>query len=329
MRKACFVLTLVMLLASCFQNDAVDRYTAKVWEASAATWANDAHVYATNELLFCSDCPAIKRGDGVHRYSQLPALGGDSAKRATELAMKVAKTGDNMTGNLGIQSGAANKHLIAMNLSNSSSTGSKSFDANSYYLGLGHREWNVGTYRLMGFGFRYNFTDHYPVVIGYQETSGSSSTYGDFGIWTRPVTTNTAPLLRMKVTAAGNIKSYGPIAAPEDIATKGYVDSSYMAVKTFTSSGGTISLVGTPPKTFINSNVSGAVTYTLPPVHPGAIYTLWKIGTAVHTISGPVSDVGKTGTKIVSDSTAGSTITFTCSGTYWVVTSKNGTWTTQ
>jgi len=210
---------------SCFQNDAVDRYAAKVWEASAAAWANDGHVYATNEILFCSDCPTIKRGDGVHRYSQLPALGGDSVQLTTKLAAKINKAGDNMTGNLGIQSAAANKHLIAMNLSNTSSTGSKSFDANSYYLGLGHREWNVGSYRLIGFGFRYNFTDHYPVVIGYQETSGSSSTFGDFGIWTRPVTTNTAPLLRMKFTAAGNVKSYGPITANEDVATKGYVDT--------------------------------------------------------------------------------------------------------
>lgn len=306
-------------------NDAVDRYTAKVWEATAAEWAKDSTVYAHNDLLFCTDCGTVKKGDGIHKYGQLPALGGDSAT----VASKVSKAGDNMTGNLGIQSGAANKHLIAMNLGGTSSTGNSTFGPSAYYLGLGHREWGVGTLRLMGFGFRYTTNDHYPVVIGYQETSGSSSTLGDFNIWTRPVTTNTAPLLRMKVTAAGNVKSYGPITAPEDVATKGYVDSSYMTVKTFTSSGGTISLVGTPPKTFINSNVSGAVTYTLPPVHPGATYTLWKIGAAVHTISGPITDVGKTGTKIVSDSTAGSTITFTCSGTYWVVTSKNGTWTTQ
>jgi hypothetical protein len=321
---------LLMLLASCslFQNDAVDRYAAKVWEASAATWAADAHVYATNEILFCSDCPTIKRGDGVHRYSQLPSLGGDSLQLAGKLATKVNKAGDNMLGNLGVQTAGANKFLVAMNLGGSSSAGNSTLGPSSYYLGLGHREWGVGTLRLVGFGFRYTTNDYYPVSIGYQESSGSSSTSGRFGIWTRPVNTNTAPLLRMSVEAAGNIKNYGPVTAPEDVATKGYVDTVYKQTKTITFTG-TYSLNGTPSNTFVCNNASAANTITLPTAKDGITYTIWKIGGSVMTLTGAIVDAGKSGTKVVSGTESGSAITVVCRGNSWIITAKNGTWTTQ
>jgi hypothetical protein len=263
----------------------------------------------------------ISRNNSWNRLSYKPEV--DAG-----LATKLNLTGGNMTGGLGIQYAAGNKHLIAMNLGGTSSAGSKGFDVSSYYLGFGHREWGVGTYRLMGFGFRYNFTDHYPAIIGYQETSGSSSTYGDLIFATRNVTSNTAPTIRLRITGAGNTKVYGPVSAPEDVATKGYVDTAYMPTKTITFTG-TYSLNGTPSNTFVRNNANAANTITLPTAKDGITYTIWKIGGSVMTLSGAIVDAGKTGSKVVSGTEAGSTITVICSENSWVILSKNGTWTTQ
>lgn len=246
----------------------------------------------------------------------------------TALDAKLNIAGGNMTGNLGVQSGAANKVLIAMNLGGSSSSGNSTFGPSAYYLGLGHREWGVGTYRLIGFGFRYTANDHYPVVMGYQETSGTSSTFGELIFATRNTTSNSAPTVRMRIQAGGNIKAYGPIADPQDVTTKGYVDTAYKQVRTVTTAGA-VSLVGVPNGNMITNNASAATTYTLPPAKAGASYEFWKVGTAVMTIVGPIADVNKIGTKTVSGTESSTFISLKCNGANWIVTSKTGTWTTQ
>lgn len=238
------------------------------------------------------------------------------------------KTGGTFTNNTWVQSTQANKMLVSMNLGGTSSTANTTFGPTSYYLGLGHREYAANSYRLIGFGFRYTTNDHYPVVIGYKETNTGSSTYGDFSIWTRPSTSNVAATERLRVTAAGAVKSYGAIAVNEDVATKGYVDTAYMITKTITFTG-TYSLNGTPSNTFVRNNANAANTITLPIAKDGIRYTIWKIGSSVMTLAGSITDAGKTGGKVVSGTEAGSTISVICAGNTWVIVSKTGTWTTQ
>lgn len=319
------VLTLIAFTAC--QNDAQTYYSAKVWEATAAEWAVDKEVYAQNDLLFCSDCMTFKKGDGVHVYSQLKAIGVDS----TMVAQKVNKTGDIMNGTLNVLSGNATGTKLWIGMYNSGtghSNAPKTLDAAGTYLSLGGREYGDKTIRMIGFGYVSTLSDIFPGQIGYQEISTSGNTNGDLIFATRPSTSNIAPTIRMRITAAGNVKSYGAITAPEDLVTKGYVDTAYTTVKTVTGSG-TISLLGTPSKTLLANNSSGATTWTLPPAKLGITYTFWKIGGSIMTITGAITDAGKNGTKIVSGSETGSSITVVCVGSSWLITAKNGSWTTE
>lgn len=338
--KLLFSLLVIGVLASCVNRNAPDELynlradTLKVYNPDgkgAELQLENSTKKVVNGLLTNTDTNGLtqfRKLDLVNVGTTGLGIVGQDTITLDKLQYYLPITGGNVTGNLSIQSAVANKHLIAMNLGNNSSAGNSTFGPSAYYLGLGHREWGVGTLRLMGFGFRYTTNDHYPVVIGYQETSGTSSTMGDFNIWTRPVTTNTAALLRFKIAAAGNVKSYGPITAAEDVATKGYVDTAYKPVKTI-STNGAISVVETPNGTMITNNASAATTYTLPPAKPGAFYEFWKVGSSVMTIVGPIADVNNIGTKIVSGTETSTSITMKCNGANWVVLSKNGTWTAQ
>jgi hypothetical protein len=51
------------------------KYNAKVWEATTTEWAADNTIYSPNDLLFDTVSGIYKRGNGVNKYSDLPALG--------------------------------------------------------------------------------------------------------------------------------------------------------------------------------------------------------------------------------------------------------------
>lgn len=262
------------------------------------------------------------------RHKSFQNVSSQISTLTTQLNTKLPIAGGNMVGNLGVQSGAANKVLIAMNLGGNSSNGNSTFGPAAYYLGFGHREWGVGTYRLIGFGFRYTVNDHYPAVIGYQETSGSSSTFGELIFATRNTTSNSAPTVRMRIQAGGNIKAYGPVTDPQDLTTKGYVDTLAWAVKVVTPTA-TYPVQGTPSHTLISNNANSAQTFNMPTARNGATYIFQKIGASVMTITGAIMDAGKNGSKVVSGAETNSTITFVCVGSSWLIVSKTGTWTTQ
>ena len=50
------------------------KYNAKVWEATTTEWAADNTIYSPNDLLFDTNLKTYKRGDGVNKYSDIPAL---------------------------------------------------------------------------------------------------------------------------------------------------------------------------------------------------------------------------------------------------------------
>lgn len=57
----------------------------------------------------------------------------------------------------------------------------------------------------IGFGYTANFTSRPPVEIGFDETSSTANTKGDFIVATRDVTTNTAATTRFRITSSGNV----------------------------------------------------------------------------------------------------------------------------
>lgn len=226
---------------------------------------------------------------------------------------------------------STNAHKIVIGMYSSGtghSDAPKALDYTSVYLGLGWREYGGNSYRNIGFGYRSAVTDAYPGIVGYQEINTSGNTFGDLIFATRGTTSNVAPTIRMRITSAGAVKSYGTVTANEDVATKGYVDTSFVIVKAVTPTG-TFSMNGIPSRTLVANNASGVTTFTMPLAKLGITYTFWKIGTSVMTISGAIADVGKNGTKVVSGTETNSSITFVCVGNSWLITAKNGTWTTQ
>jgi hypothetical protein len=73
----------------------------------------------------------------------------------------------------------------------------------SIYLQIGGGDWALHSYRMIGFGYAYGADPISPAMIGYQETSESSSTKGDLVFLTRDVTTNTAPSERLRIRSDG------------------------------------------------------------------------------------------------------------------------------
>lgn len=71
------------------------------------------------------------------------------------------------------------------------------------YLTLGGSENNVGTLRLIGFGYTGGGALHAATYIGQVETSIAGFTLGDLVFGTRSVTTDTAPSERMRITSGG------------------------------------------------------------------------------------------------------------------------------
>lgn len=101
--------------------------------------------------------------------------------------------------------------------------------APSNYLQVGGREYGNNGVAAIGFGYVADTTQHPAVQVGYEEKVTTGNTNGDFVIATRPTTTNVAPTIQLRITAAGQIlaeqQSYTP-GSDQAIATKKYVDDS-------------------------------------------------------------------------------------------------------
>lgn len=105
--------------------------------------------------------------------------------------------------------------------------GVTTFGPTAEYLRLGGGEWNVNSYRLIGFGYAPNATDNPPAYVGFQETNKSGNTQGNLLFATRGATSNTPPTTRLTILANGDIQAatgYNPVNALS-LTTKGYVDS--------------------------------------------------------------------------------------------------------
>lgn len=81
------------------------------------------------------------------------------------------------------------------------------------YMYVGGREYGNNGYGGIGFSYVADTTNNPAVWIGWQETNTAGNTMGDFIVATRPVTTNTAPIERLRVPAAGNVQVAGSVSA--------------------------------------------------------------------------------------------------------------------
>ena len=50
-------------------------YNVRAYSDTTANWAANTHIYPSNSLLIATDTGAIKKGDGVKKYSELGSLG--------------------------------------------------------------------------------------------------------------------------------------------------------------------------------------------------------------------------------------------------------------
>jgi len=78
-----------------------------------------------------------------------------------------------------------------------------------YYLGIGGNEFNLNSYRIIGFGWKGyggSETTHYPAYIGYQERTTTGNTYGDLIFGTRNFTdSDLGANERMRIDYNGNV----------------------------------------------------------------------------------------------------------------------------
>lgn len=111
--------------------------------------------------------------------------------------------------------------------SGAAQTGVTTLGLTSEYLRLGGGEWNVGSYRMIGFGYG-GTGSHAPASIGYQERNKSGNTLGDLVFATRNSTGNTIPTIALRVQYDGQIltedANYKP-TTPKSIPNKAYVDA--------------------------------------------------------------------------------------------------------
>lgn len=98
--------------------------------------------------------------------------------------------------------------------------------AGSQYIVVGGREYTVGSYRGIGFGYTSTSEHIAPVFIGMQETGKDDHTNGSFIVATRKSQKNEAPQVRLSITSDGQIRTpedYVPREA-QDLTTMKYVD---------------------------------------------------------------------------------------------------------
>ena len=87
-------------------------------------------------------------------------------------------------------------------------------------LSVGNDSFGVDSIRLIGLGYVSPTEDHPPAVIGYQETNGSGSTYGNIIMGTRSVNTNTVASERLRITSGGDVR----VGSATSIAGLRYLD---------------------------------------------------------------------------------------------------------
>jgi hypothetical protein len=149
--------------------------------------------------------------------------------------------GGTMTGPLLVDQNVAGvKVRLAMVLPGSQQDAPTTFGVASTYLGIGGGEWNVGSYRLIGFGYISAPGDQYPAVIGYEETNKSGNTHGDLVFGIRPTTTNVAPSINLRIRSDGQIMAEDAAYVPSDpksIPNKAYVDAEFAKAVPLTQKG--------------------------------------------------------------------------------------------
>ena len=95
-----------------------------------------------------------------------------------------------------------------------------SMGSDATLLSVGNDSFGVDSIRLIGLGYVSPTEDHPPAVIGYQETNGSGSTYGNIIMGTRSVNTNTVASERLRITSGGDVR----VGSATSIAGLRYLD---------------------------------------------------------------------------------------------------------
>ncbi len=117
--------------------------------------------------------------------------------------------------------------IVKYDSGNSHTDAPKALTSESQYVHIGGREYGSNTYRTIGFGYTGIASDISPVAIGIQEKNTGGNTNGDLIFATRNVTSNTAPIVRLRVDVNGQIIGEGTYTPSTDqsLATKKYIDS--------------------------------------------------------------------------------------------------------
>lgn len=112
-------------------------------------------------------------------------------------------------------------------LSGVGATATKSLDRESCYLEIGGAEYGVESYRLIGMGYQKEQKDLQPLMFGFQETSQSGNTVGDFVVFLRESGENKAPVEKLRITSSGRvILPFGYHAqAPNDVACQSDINN--------------------------------------------------------------------------------------------------------
>lgn len=114
---------------------------------------------------------------------------------------------------------------IAQNfLSGVGATATKSLDRESCYLEIGGAEYGAGSYRLIGMGYQKEQKDLQPLMFGFQETSQSGNTIGDFVVFLRETSANETPKEVLRITNSGEIIGKGIATKDLSLVSKKYVD---------------------------------------------------------------------------------------------------------
>jgi hypothetical protein len=177
--------------------------------------------------------PDAQKNREVSSIADLMAAGGGNF---------VKKTGDTMTGPLVIDQNVAGlKARLAMVLPGSQQDAPTTFGIASTYLGIGGGEWNVNSYRLLGFGYISAAGDEYPAVIGYEELVKTGNTQGDLVFGARPTHTNVAPPINLRIRGAdGQILAEDAAYVPSDpksLTNKAFVDAEFAKAIPMTQKG--------------------------------------------------------------------------------------------
>lgn len=103
----------------------------------------------------------------------------------------------------------------------------KTLKAESQYLVVGGREYGVGSYRGIGFGYVASISEIAPVFVGIQEVGQDDHTNADFIVATRASQKNVAPDVKLRVKTDGQIitsDDYTPKSS-QALVNKQYLDT--------------------------------------------------------------------------------------------------------